>query len=547
TALMATGYAWALKRAGEGSMAVAQMGDGTLGEGAVYEALTFASLLSAPVLFLLEWNGYAQSTDVTATTPGDVVERVRGFGLRVQRTADRDPERLCAELGEAVACVRGGEPTMVIIDTRRLMAHSKGDDDRPAAVLEALNAEDPLNRHLEAPDARARYEAIAAELATIGDEVSARPQLAWEDAPALPDGAVPFDGLEAHADVGDGVEARVVSELGAGLRALLESDPRVTVLGEDLADPYGGAFKVTRGLSSDFGPRVFSTPISEAAIVGVAGGAALAGDRPVAEIMFGDFCTLAADQLINHAAKFHYMYGGDDVRCPLTVRLASGARRGYGPTHSQSLESLFCGVPGLRVLALSGRHRPRALLERAARDDAPVLFVENKLLYGEQPATRPPLNLEPHAPGEPEPFGPLCYRPRQGRAADLTVVTYGGSAPIAEQAMHDAFVEEELEPDYFVLTQLWPLTVNAIARSARATGRLIVIEEGNAAYGVGAAVIAAVCQQLGAARLASAALGAAPTPIPCARQLEDAALPSPDAVLDAMRRLVGGSRACRPT
>ncbi len=142
----------------------------------------------------------------------------------------------------------------------------------------------------------------------------------------------------------------VLESLNAALHTALENDPRVYVLGEDILDPYGGAFKVTRGLSTRFPDRVLTTPISEAAILGISTGMALRGLRPVAEVMFGDFITLMADRLINHAAKFRWMYN-EQVRVPLVLRAPMGGRRGYGPTHSQSLEKLFLGVPGLKVLA----------------------------------------------------------------------------------------------------------------------------------------------------------------------------------------------------
>jgi len=168
----------------------------------------------------------------------------------------------------------------------------------------------------------------------------------------------------------------------------MHTDERVYLLGEDILDPYGGAFKVTRGLSTAFPERVLTTPISEAAIVGVASGMALRGLRPVAEIMFGDFVTLIADQIVNHAAKFRWMYN-DQVRVPLVVRTPMGGRRGYGPTHSQSLEKMFLGVPGLHVVAPNTLGDPGQLLEAAIADDDPVLFVEHKLLY-----TRPLLEAD---------------------------------------------------------------------------------------------------------------------------------------------------------
>ena len=202
-----------------------------------------------------------------------------------------------------------------------------------------------------------------------------------------------------------------------GLHAILEHDSRAVVLGEDILDPYGGAFKVTQGLSTRFPDRVFTTPISEAAIVGVSVGLALRGRHPIAEIMFGDFVTLAADQLINHAAKYAAMYNGQ-VRVPLVVRTPMGGGRGYGPTHSQSLERLFLGIPHLTVLAPSHVHDAGALLQAAVRAGDPVLFVENKLLYpqplllGDGEAGTPPLGgdrrlrLPRRAPGQ------LCPRYR---------------------------------------------------------------------------------------------------------------------------------------
>ena len=167
--------------------------------------------------------------------------------------------------------------------------------------------------------------------------------------------------------------------LGDTLRHTLESDPRVVVLGEDILDPYGGAFKVTRGLSTDFPTRVRATPISEAAITGVSAGLALAGFRPIAEIMFGDFLSLCFDQIANHIAKYGAMYNGA-ATCPVVIRTPSGGGRGYGPTHSQSLEKHFLGVPHLRVVAGSLWHDPATLFEDFLADDWPVLHIEHKLL-----------------------------------------------------------------------------------------------------------------------------------------------------------------------
>jgi pyruvate/2-oxoglutarate/acetoin dehydrogenase E1 component len=308
------------------------------------------------------------------------------------------------------------------------------------------------------------------------------------------------------------------------------------LIGEDLLDPYGGAFKVSRGLSSRFPDQVLSTPIAEAGIVGFSNGLALAGMRPIAEIMFADFATLASDQLINFAAKFHYMYGGQ-VTCPLTVRLVSGGGRGYGPTHSQSLERLFCGIPGLRVIALSQRHDPAALLTHAVlNDQSPKVFVENKLLYAQHPMTKSPLDLE-IVPTEQHDYPSLRYRPRQGRKADVTVLTYGGTTGLAERAMERLIDDEELSFEYFVLTQLWPLDVTDVVESAQRTGRLVVVEENVPEFGVASAVIASVAQR-STAMVACRAVGSQPVPIPSIRHLEDAVLPTVESVVDAIKQVM---------
>src|SRR3954468_14821737 len=168
--------------------------------------------------------------------------------------------------------------------------------------------------------------------------------------------------------------------MGDALRSALEDDERVILLGEDIVDPYGGAFKVTRGLSTDFPDRVRSTPISEGSIAGMSAGLALAGYRPIAEIMFGDFLTLCFDQIVNHIAKYEAMYNGQ-ATCPVIIRTPSGGGRGYGPTHSQSLEKHFLGVPHLKVVASSLVQAPSAGLRTRLAQGAPVLHIEHKLLY----------------------------------------------------------------------------------------------------------------------------------------------------------------------
>jgi 2-oxoisovalerate dehydrogenase E1 component len=539
--LQAVGFSWAQKLRGDGYLTVAQLGDGTLGQGAVYEAMNFAALLKVPVLFLIEYNGWAQSTDVHTTIAGTIEGRARAFGLPVDRKDDLNTEELSAHLGQVLEMVRTGQPFVQIIETHRLLAHSKGDDNRPRELIEAQFTADPLHRWLATNPELGETLSVRVNqrLDNCIAEVSGRPFVDGLGAAAIPDLANVPDGKALLANAGRNLAyGTVVQELNAALHAMMDDDPRVIVLGEDIADPYGGAFKVTQGLSTAFGRRTFSTPIAEGAIVGVSAGAALAGRRPVAEIMFADFVTLSVDQLVNSAAKFHYMFGGK-VSCPLTVRLVSGGRRGYGPTHSQSTERLLCGEPGLRVVALSSRHDPAALLRHVVcEDDAPTVFVEDKSLYSRKPKVTPPLGMSfKSVRGTPESYPPLVFCP-EDEAAKVTVVTYGASVELAEAALERLLVSDEEYGDLVILTQLWPLDIASVLHSLSKTHRLLVIEPHVATYGIGAAVVCAAAEALGGG-LSVRTIGARPYPIPSARHLEDMVLPTVGRVYDALKELMG--------
>ena len=174
---------------------------------------------------------------------------------------------------------------------------------------------------------------------------------------------------------------KFVKSINTSLEKILKNNKEVILYGEDLLDPYGGAFKVTKGLSKIFPERVLSTPISEAAMVGMAGGMAIGGLRPIIEIMFGDFIMLGADQLLNHLVKYEWMYN-NKVNVPVTIRAAMGGRRGYGPTHSQSLEPILASIPGLKIVSPTHYHDPGALLEYACLIDTGVkVFCEYKMNY----------------------------------------------------------------------------------------------------------------------------------------------------------------------
>jgi pyruvate/2-oxoglutarate/acetoin dehydrogenase E1 component len=324
----------------------------------------------------------------------------------------------------------------------------------------------------------------------------------------------------------------VLEALNAALIESMAHSERVFLLGEDVLDPYGGAFKVTRGLSTNYPDRVLTTPVSEAGIVGVGVGMALRGLRPVVEIMFGDFLALAADQLINHAAKMRWM-SGDQVTVPLVVRTPMGGRRGYGPTHSQSLEKHFLGAPGLRVVAVSALEDPGGLLRYAILDDDdPVLFVEHKLLYAS-----PVMSLESMPEFEVLKFGGRYPSYRIAVASSpppsLTIVTYGYMAELALQAVQRLAYEHEVLGELIVLTQLSPFDLEMVFEYVQETKNLLTLEEGSSCLGWGAEVVALASEQIGSG-LRTKRLGARNMPIPAAGPLEADVLPGVEDIIRAV-------------
>jgi pyruvate/2-oxoglutarate/acetoin dehydrogenase E1 component len=306
----------------------------------------------------------------------------------------------------------------------------------------------------------------------------------------------------------------------------LRRDERVLLIGEDIAQ-YGGAFKISEGFLDEFGAeRVINAPISENSFVGVAVGAALTGMRPVVEIMFMDFITLAMDQLVNHAAKFHYMYG-DQATVPLVVRCPAGAGRGYGPSHSQSLERWFMATPGLKVAAPANAADAKGMLKAAIRDDNPVIFIESKLLYGRRGAVPDGDYVVP--------LGSACVV-RSG--TDVAIVAYSRMVEEAVRAA-EALAESDISAAVVDLRSLAPLDMDTVAASVAECGRVVVAEEGHLTGGVGAEVAAQImerCFDLLEAPIRRVA--AMDVPVPASIVLEQAATPDWEDIGRAAAELV---------
>ena len=311
----------------------------------------------------------------------------------------------------------------------------------------------------------------------------------------------------------------------------MRRDPSVFILGEDIAG-YGGAFKVTQGLAEEFGAaRVRNTPISENTICGAGVGAAICGMRPIVDIMFQDFITLAMDQIVNHAAKFHYMYG-NQCTVPVVFRTPAGGGRCYGPTHSQSLEAWFMHVPGLKVVAPATAYDAKGLLKSAIRDDNPVIFVESKLLYG----------IKGAVPEFDEDGGDYIVPIGEARVAregqHLTLVSYSRMVGECERAA-GALAASGIECEVIDLRTLAPLDMDTVAQSVEKTGRALVVTEDCLTAGVGAEVAARIADEcFEYLQSPVRRVAAADAPVPCSDVLEKAALPDAQKIVDAAAKLL---------
>jgi acetoin:2,6-dichlorophenolindophenol oxidoreductase subunit beta len=305
----------------------------------------------------------------------------------------------------------------------------------------------------------------------------------------------------------------------------MRRDPRVCIMGEDVAEA-GTPFKVLSGLVEEFGKdRVLDTPISEAGFTGLAVGAAMTGLRPIVDIMFGDFITLTMDQMVNQAAKVHYMSGGK-WKVPMVMRTTLGATRRSAAQHSQSLHAWFSHVPGLKVVLPSTPYDAKGLLKTAIRDENPVVFFEDKMMY----------KLKGHVPSE-EYSIPLGVADIKREGHDITLVA---TSSMVQVALGAATLLEEVGISAEVVDPrtTWPLDEKTIVESAKKTSRAIVLDEGYERYGVTAEIASVIAE--GAFYDLDAPvkrMGAMHVPIPFSPPLEDVTVPTDRTVFEAARAL----------
>jgi 2-oxoisovalerate dehydrogenase E1 component len=529
---VAGGIALAQTFLGTGNIVAVFVGDGTLGEGTLYEGLNFSSLWNVPLLIVLENNLYAQSTAQTQNLSGSITARAAAFGIRTETSDTWHPEQLLKTIRGAAGYVRSeSRPCFVQVDTYRLMAHSKSDDNRDPEEIRRYWEKDPVTAYVrENPE----------EAERLLCDVRQRVDTAFAKADAAPftEASCSKPSLSQHRWLPTVIvgQDRMVQRIHTALRHAMERNSRVLLIGEDIEGPYGGAFKVTKDLNESFPGRVRNTPISEAAIVGFGNGLAIAGMQPVCEIMFGDFLLLAADQFVNHAAKFRYMYN-EQVRVPLVIRTPMGGKRGYGPTHSQSLEKHLLGVPDTRVLALHHRYDPAAIYEALfAAADLPTLVIENKTLYGVHVSADGPRGFSWWHTDE---RFPTSYLRAASDSPDLAILCYGGMLPDVETAVNQLFEEHDCIAEVICPTQLYPFELGPLIDVLGRAGKLLVVEEGQGFCAFGSEVLAQLFESARGPGLRVKRLAAAAHAIPSSKPAETSVLPGTSHIIHAALELLG--------
>jgi pyruvate/2-oxoglutarate/acetoin dehydrogenase E1 component len=325
-------------------------------------------------------------------------------------------------------------------------------------------------------------------------------------------------------------EITYVQSLNDALLECFETDDNVFLIGEDITDPYGGAFKVSKNLSSKYPDRVITTPISEACFVGIGAGMAMRGLKPIVEIMFGDFISIAADQIVNHIAKFRQMYK-NGVEVPFVLRTPMGGGRGYGPTHSQCLEKMFLGIPGLRIVSPSHFHDPGALLKHVTLDEKePVIFIEAKRLYPQKLRleSNDVLSIENECDDHGYPVS--IVRNFQKGLPDVLIITYGGQSPIIENVLVN-MNHDEINLICCLPSLVSHVPLSTIMDLVKSCGRVIIIEEGAGPFGWSAEITAVIYTYASNSLLKPIKrITALDSVIPAARHLEEFVLPNAEII-----------------
>ena len=526
---VASGYAQTLK--GSDNIVCFFLGDGATGEGVFYESLNLISKFNLPLIIINENNNYSQSTPREQTFFGDMKMRVQGFGINYKKVNIWDLENLIKEVSLAFEEVRlNKRPVYIEVECYRLMAHSKGDDDRATEEIDRYLAIDPINVLKNTNNELFKiYQDEAKE--RINFFLDKHPNI--NNFPAEVDGSISNQNKSVWLELSSQTNKRVNDLIYESIKENMEINENIFFIGEDIEFPYGGAFKVSKDLSEKFNNRVYNMPDSEQAIVGFGNGLSLGGKLPICEIMFGDFMGLVFDQWLNHAAKFQKMYGNKfDV--PIIIRTPMGGKRGYGPTHSQNLEKHFLGIPNTQVIAINPRHAPKEIYNTLLQTiNKPTLVIENKLDYTRKDMPKKSYSNYVYYKNN-LPIYDLKYA-LINEDPDITVVCWGGLVCELEEIINDLTEKEEIIVEMIVPTLLYPLNINPIEESVTKTKKMLIIEDESAFGTLGSEIIAQLSRSN--YEFQSILLNTADDIIPSSKLLEEKHYVTKQKIFNEMKRL----------
>jgi 2-oxoisovalerate dehydrogenase E1 component len=493
----ACGIAYRLQQSGSDAVVVVDGGEGSTSEGDWHEAMNFAGIHKLPVVFLIQNNLYAISVPATHEVAGQVADRAIGYGMPGVVVDGNNVLEVYGAMTAAVDRARAGDgPTLIEAKTYRYYAHTSDDDDklyRSREEVELWRRKDPIpNFRQYLVEQRILSDSLEKEIDTEIADTIASAVKATESAPDPTDPlahvyanpiepSVPVTTIEAPPE---GETKNLIEAINGGLHELMAEDDRMIVFGEDVADPKGGVFKATKGLTEAFGEdRSFNTPLAEALVIGIGVGMAAAGARPCAEIQFADFIHPAFDQIVSELARISYRSNGR-WNMPMTVRVPYGGGIHGAMYHSQSIEAFYSHVPGLKVVVPSTPADAVGLLRSAMEDPDPVMVLEPKKLYRLAKGPVP-------GAGHRVPIGQAALR-RDGD--DLTIIAYGAMCYFAVEAA-DQLAAEGINATVLDLRSLRPLDWPSIEAAVARTSKVLIVHEDNGFLGYGAEVAAQIAEK----------------------------------------------------
>jgi 2-oxoisovalerate dehydrogenase E1 component len=466
---VSAGVALSLKK-NNSDISISFIGDGTWGEGAVYESLNMSSLWQLPTVVICENNQISQSTPSKKNLSGTIQKRANAFNIDyVEIPEDLKVNGIVEILYPLFDKVRTNRsPLIVEVKTKRISSHSKGDDTRDQKVISELKSRDWYEILNQNKNFKSIVNEIRFEINDLVDEINnsefSKSKYVYKN----------IDFLNQMKNDTDNIEnQKVLDNLNKAMLDIMNFDNDTYIIGEDIEDPYGGAFKVTKGIHSKFPERVISTPISELGLAGLANGVSLTGKRSIVEFMFADFTFLAFDQIINFAAKTVSMYGYNKSH-KIIFRCPYGGHRGYGPTHSQSIHKYLMGVPNLNLFEISPLHSLDKLLFPVIDSGIPSVLFESKVLYPKKMIPVGAFDVYNH-----KKINNITSVLYIDEHVDAVLITGGGYVYDCIDVVKDLFINYELSVHIINPFQIYPFDLSIVDDYISSSeNKIIIVDEG---------------------------------------------------------------------